>query len=147
MTVSVIGSGAQLNPEDNMGEDNYGGPLAAKQGKCFTLVRRPVYYFLHRPSDAEFHENRAKALWRMVRNAAKQWYRSRHLTWDFLRERRDLRTRYTELALKREVGRLSDPFELTEWARIGRQTHPNDLHLWHAIARYKHRRSISHPYV
>ena len=144
-TVSIIGSGAQFNPEDNPNEERL---LAAKQGGRFTLVRRPIDYFLYRPSDAEFHENRPKALWKMVRNAAKQWYRSRHLTWDVLRERRDLRNRYVELFLKQEkVGRLSDAFEITEWAKISRQTHPNDLHLWRAIARYKQRRSISHPYV
>ena len=148
MTVSIIESGARFNPEDNMGQDSDEDPTAAKQGGYFTLVRRPVDYFLYRPSDAEFRESRPKALWKMVRNAAGQWYRSRHLIWDVLRERRDLRNRYVELFLEQEeVGRLSNPFEITEWARINRQTHPNDLRLWRAIARYKQRRSISHLYV
>ena len=147
-TVSIVGSGAQCNPDENMNEGNYEGPLAAKQGGRFTLVRPSVDHFFDRPSDAEFHENQPKALWKMVRNAAKQWYRSRHLTWDALRERRDRRNRYMVLFLEQEeVGGLSDPSEITEWARICRQTHPNDLHLWRAIARYKQRRSISHPYV
>ena len=147
-TVSIVGSGAQANPEENMNEGNCEGPLAAKQGGRFTLVRPSVEHFFDRPSDAEFQENRPKALWKMVRNAAKQWYRSRHLTWDALRERRDLRNRYMELFLEQEeVGGPSDAFEITEWARMHRQTHPNDLHLWRAIARYKQRRSIDHPYV
>ena len=145
---TTVGGGAECNPEENMNESNCEGPLAAKQGGRFTLVRPSVEHFFDRPSDAEFQENRPKALWKMVRSAAKQWYRSRHLTWDALRERRDLRNRYMELFLEQEeVGGLSDPFEITEWARMNRQTHPNDLHLWRAIARYKQRRSIDHPYV
>ena len=147
-TVSIVGSGAQCNPEENMDEGNCEGPLAANQGRGFTLVRRSVEDFFDRPSDAELHENRPKALWKMVRNAAKQWYSSRHLTWDVLRERRDLRNRFMDLFLEQEeAGRLSDAFKISEWARICRQTHPNDLHLWRAIARYKQRRSITHPYV
>jgi hypothetical protein len=118
------------------------------EGGTFSLVRRPVDYFLYRPSDTEFQENRSKALWKMVQNAAKQWYRSRHLIWDALRERRDQRNRYVELLLKQGyIGRLYDADEAAEWAKIIRQTHPNDLRLWHAIARYKEHRMISHWYV
>ena len=118
------------------------------EGGTFSLVRRPVDYFLYRPSDTEFQESRPKALWQMVRNAAKQWYRSRHLIWDVLRERRDQRNRYVELLLKQEeTGRLSDSNEAAEWAELIRQTHPNDLRLWRAIVRYKQRRAIKHLYV
>jgi hypothetical protein len=118
------------------------------QGGTFSLVRRPIDYFLYRPSDADFQESRPKALWKMVRNAASQWYRSRHLTWDALRERRDKRNRYTELLLKqREMGNLYDPNEAAEWSMIVQQTHPNDLHLWRTIARYKQNRTVRHSYV
>ena len=114
----------------------------------FSLVRRPVDYFLYRPSDAEFQESRPKALWKMARNAAEDWYRSRHLTWDTLRERRDRRNRYTELLRKREAqGMLYDSDEVTEWATIIQQTHPNDLRLWRAIAHFKEKRMVSHWYV
>lgn len=118
------------------------------EGGTFSLVRRPVDYFLYRPSDIEFQENRSKALWQMVRNAAKQWHRSRHLIWDVLRERRDQRNRYVELFLKQEdAGRLYDSDEAAEWAKIIRQTHPNDLRLWRAIVRYKQHRTPKHLYV
>ena len=114
----------------------------------FSLVRRPIDYFLYRPSDAEFQESRSKALWKMVRNAARHWYRSHHLTWDVLRERRDQRNRYTALRLKRqEQGSLYDPGEAAEWATIIQQTHPNDLHLWGAIAQYMISRTIFYMYV
>jgi hypothetical protein len=117
-------------------------------GGTFSLVRRPLDYFLYRPSDAEFQESRPKALWKMVRNAAKQWYRSRHLIWDVLRERRDRRHRYMELFLKQEdVGRLYDSDEAAEWAKITCQTHPTDLRLWRAIIRYKQHRTFKHMYV
>ena len=114
----------------------------------FSLVRRPVDYFLYRPSDAEFKESRPKALWKMVRNAARQWHHSKHLIWDTLRERRDSRNRYMELLLKRdEAGMLYDPNEAAEWVKITRQTHPNDIRLWRAIAHYKQTREIPHSYV
>jgi hypothetical protein len=116
-------------------------------GGSFTLVRRPVDYFLYRPSDAEIEESRPKSLWKMVRNAAKQWYRSHHLIWDALRERRDQRNRYVELFLKEEEeGRLYND-EAVEWAKLIRQAHPNDLRLWRAIARYKQHRTPRHTYV
>ena len=114
----------------------------------FSLVRRPVDYFLYRPSDAEFQESRPKALWKMVRNAARHWYRSHHLIWDVLRERRDQRNRYTTLRMKREnQGSLYSSDEAAEWATIIQQTRPDDLHLWGAIAHYKIYRTIYYTYV
>jgi hypothetical protein len=118
------------------------------QGGTFTLVRRPVDYFLYRPPDADFQESRPKALWKMVRNAARQWYRSRHLIWDTLRERRDQRNRYTDLLLKQEEsGGLYDVNEAAEWAKITQQNHPNDVRLWRVITRFKQSRTIHHLYV
>jgi hypothetical protein len=114
----------------------------------FSLVRRPVDYFLYRPSDAEFQESRPKALWQAVRNWARQLHRSRHLIWDNLRERRDRRNRYMELLTKREEeGALHDSDEVVEWAKIIQQTHPNDLRMWRAITHFKEKRMASHPYV
>ena len=114
----------------------------------FCLVRRPIDYFLYRPSDTEFQESRPKALWKMARNAAGDWYRSRNLTWDTLRERRDRRNRYTELLRKREVqGKLYDSKEVTEWVTIIQQTHPSDLRMWRAIAHFKEKRMVSHGHV
>jgi hypothetical protein len=114
----------------------------------FSIVRRPIDYFLYRPSDAEFQESRPKALWKMVRNASRQWYRSHHLTWDTLLERRDRRNRYMELFLKqRQEGPLDDPDEVAEWAKIIQQTHPNDVSLWRAITHYKEKRAIPNSYV
>ena len=114
----------------------------------FSLVRRPVDYFLCRPSDAEFQESRPKALWKMVRNAARQWYCSHHLIWDTLRERRDRRNRYMELLLKQEQeGMLYDSEDAAEWVKIIQQTHPNDARLWRAITDYKETRKIPQLYV
>src|SRR5258706_11628780 len=114
----------------------------------FSLVRRPIDYFLYRPSDAEFQESRPKALWKMVRNVARHWYHSRHLAWDTLSERRDRRIRYTALLLKREEqGSLYDSEEAAEWATITQQTHPNDLRMWRAISHLKEKREVSHLYV
>jgi hypothetical protein len=116
-------------------------------GGNFTLVHRPVDYFLYRPSDADFQESRPKALWQMVRNAARYWYRSRHLTWDTLRQRRDQRNEFIELLSRRNVaGRLYDD-EAAEWANITQQNHPNDLLLWRTIMCFKQSRMVHHLYV
>ena len=114
----------------------------------FSLVRRPVDYFRYRPSDAEFKGSPPKALWKLVRNAARQWYRSHHLVWDTLRERSARRNRYIQLLLRREeIGMLYDPDEAAEWAKITRETHPNDLRLWRAIMHYKQKRRVPPSYV
>jgi hypothetical protein len=110
----------------------------------FSLVRRPVDYFLYRPSDAEFQGSRPKALWRMARNWARQWYRSRHLIWDTLRERRDQRNRYSVLFLKPRS--FHDPDEVVEWAKITQQNHPNDVRMWRAIADYKGKGTLYYGY-
>ena len=118
------------------------------EGGCFSLIRRPVDYFLYRPSDAEFQESRPKALWQMVRNAAAHWYRSCNLIWDVLRDRRNQRNRFMELFLKQEYeGKFYDPNDAAEWETILRRTHPNDSRLWRAITRYKQCRMINHGYV
>jgi hypothetical protein len=110
----------------------------------FSLVQRPVDYFLYRPSDAEFQEGRPKALWKLARYWVRRWYRSRHLIWDTLRERRDQRNRYSALFLKQEEqGTLWDPDEIAEWAKIIQQSHPNDLFMWRAIAHFKKTRAFS----
>jgi len=114
----------------------------------FSLVRRPVDYFLYRPSDAEFQESRPKALWKMVSNWARQSYRSHHLVWDTLRERRDQRIRFSALLLKQEEsGALYDSDEFAEWAKIIQQSHPNDVRMWRAITHYKEKRAFAHTYV
>ena len=117
-------------------------------GGTFTLARKPVDYFLYRPSDAEFQESRPKALWKMVRNWARRRYHSHRLTWDTLRERRDRRIQFMALFTKREAqGVFYIPDEAATWAQIIQQTHPNDLRMWRAIAHFKKKRMISHLYV
>jgi hypothetical protein len=119
-----------------------------EDGGTFSLARQPVGYFLYRPSEEEFQESRPKALWKMVRNAAKQWYRSRHLIWDVLRERRDQRNEYVEIFLRRaDTTRFYNPTETSIWATIIHRTDPNDLRLWRLIAQYKQHRTIRHWYV
>jgi hypothetical protein len=113
----------------------------------FSLVRRPADYFLYYPSDAEFQESRPRALWNMVRKWVRQWYRSHHLIWDTLRERRDQRNRYSTLFLQLESQRaFYDPVEGAEWVKIT-QRYPNDVRMWRAIAHYKYNRTFSYMYV
>jgi len=114
----------------------------------FSLFRRPVDYFLYRPSDAELQESRPKALWKMASNWATRLYRSHHLTWDTLRERRDQRNRFSVLLLEQErLGVLYNSGDVAEWAKITQQSHPNDVQMWRAITLYKKKRTFSHMYV
>ena len=115
----------------------------------FSLVRRPpLDYFFYTPSDIEYQESRPKALWKKVRDAAKQWYYSRHLAWNELRHRKTQRNRYVELYLMQERdGEFWNPDDGIEWARIICRTHPRDLRLWRAVAEYRQRCMIQLTYV
>ena len=115
----------------------------------FSLVRRPpLDYSFYTPFDIGFQESRPKALWKKVRDAAEQWYYSRHLAWDELRHRKNQRNRYVELYLKQERdGEFWDPNDGREWVMIICRTHPRDLRLWGAIAKYRQRCMIQLSYV
>ena len=158
IVITVEGpSGTPGKEHDDDGNSEAGSALSSTQTDAtevlvtkgtFSLVRRPVDYFLYRPSDAEFQESRPKALWKMVSNWARQSYRSHHLIWDTLRERRDQRNRYSVLLLKQEeLGALYHPDELAEWAKIIQESHPNDVRMWRAITHYKEKRAFAHAYV
>lgn len=108
----------------------------------FVLYRRPVDYTMYRPSDEEFQENKPRALWRLVRNAARYWFQTRHLTWEVIRERRDKRRMYLELWRKKrlEYNTFADPADESKWKELVCAVHPDDLHLWYNIAQFEDRR-------
>ena len=139
------GNGEKIRDDDKVSQAGTGDTVF----RTFSLVRRPpLDDFFYTPFDMESHESRPKALWRMVRNATEHWYRSRNLTWNELRQRRDQRNRYVELYLKQERdGRFWNPDDGIEWARVICRTHPRDLLLWRAVAEYKQRCMIQLAYV
>lgn len=112
----------------------------------FVLFRRPVDHALYCPSTEEFQENKQRALWKLVRNVSKYWFRTHHLTWEGIRERRDKRKMYLELWDKRSEfeGTFSDPTDEAEWLALVPTVHPSDLHLWQTIAQFRRRREIIH---
>ena len=134
--------------EDRRLEDEDRGDDSVLEGKDkFSLARRPpLDYFFYTPPDTEPQESRPKALWKIVRNAARHWYHSRHLTWDALRERRDRRKKYVKLYMMKEQYEFYDPYRVACGEIICR-THPGDLHLWRAIAEFQRRRMITLSYV
>jgi hypothetical protein len=112
----------------------------------FVLYRRPVDHLIARPSEEAFRENKPRALWRLVQNMAKYWFRSqfKNFMWEAIRERRDKRQTYMELfGRKLERG---DSFESPEdeatWGELVRTVNPTDLYLWRNIAQYKRSREI-----
>lgn len=112
----------------------------------FVLYRRPVHYAFCRPPDEEFQENKPRALWRLVQNAARYWFKMRHLTWEGIRERRDKRQTYLELWRKKkaEYDTFTDPADKSKWDALVCAVHPDDLQLWRKIAQFKDRREAVH---
>ncbi|KAF8650371.1 hypothetical protein AX16_005267 [Volvariella volvacea WC 439] len=104
----------------------------------FVLHRRPADHWVYCPSEEEFEHNRIHALWKLVRNASKYWYRRKHITWDGIVQRRGQRRRYEVFYWKQknEMGFVEHP----ERDKLVQTTHPDDLHLWRAIAEFKARR-------
>lgn len=73
--------------------------IGAQSGMgSFKLKRRPLYYYLHRPPDAAFDYNKARALWRYALNSVQHAVRAqgRRFPWDFVQDRRDRRAKYVE---------------------------------------------------
>jgi hypothetical protein len=112
----------------------------------FILYRRPVEYGLCRPSDEEFRESKPRALWKMVRNAAKYWFQKRHLTWEGIRERRDKRQMYLKLWEMRSEfdGTFADPADALKWGELVSTVHPSDLHQWQNLGQFRSRRDPVH---
>jgi len=91
-----------------------------------------------RPPTHEYQENKAQALWKLVRNVTRYWAQRRHLTWDVVKERREKRDRYVKLLGKiKQNGRLRNSEQVTKWSELVKSTHPDDLNLWRSIALFK----------
>ncbi len=69
----------------------------------FHFYRRTHQYHKFRPSDDEFKENPAKARLKFALDAISSEVHERHRrwTWDYLRERRDIRKQYVEIYVKK----------------------------------------------
>ncbi|KAL0578964.1 hypothetical protein V5O48_003056 [Marasmius crinis-equi] len=110
----------------------------------FVLTRRPVEYALCRPPDQEFHDSRPRALWTLVRNVAKHWYQSRHLSWETIRQKRDKRKAYLKLW---EIGSrwgFDNEGIRDSWNDLVQSLHPQDSYLWRTVAEFKYRRDPVH---
>jgi len=112
----------------------------------FVMYRRPADYLLYRPSEEEFLENKSRALWKLVRNVAKYWFRQRHITWDAIREKRHKRLIYMELSEKRlqHMNIFDNPQDEARWLELVNTVHPVDLNLWQNIAQFKRSREPIH---
>ncbi|KAJ3537236.1 hypothetical protein NM688_g6718 [Phlebia brevispora] len=82
----------------------------------FIFKRVPARVISHRPPPSEFHNNRAKALWkyatRAVLNEVRRWLWS----WKYFEERREVRLRYIELSTRFSAyGHKPNEQEELEW--------------------------------
>jgi hypothetical protein len=109
----------------------------------FYLRHIPMDVFMARPTDNEFSENKARALWKLALNFAIGAVRSRTLWWHVLRERRDKRRRFIRIVLIQlsndEITSVEDD---NEYTALVRTTHPDDLALWRFIASLNSSRRI-----
>ncbi|KAF9041891.1 hypothetical protein BDZ89DRAFT_1034712 [Hymenopellis radicata] len=104
----------------------------------FSFQRRPVEYFLFRP-DKDFAENRIRALWTWAIRSVIRMVQSKHLQWKVIRDHRDRRRRYLELAQQRH----SDA-EAVEWAELVRKITPETLRFWDSLRKFRERCTIAH---
>jgi hypothetical protein len=90
---------------------------------------------MSRPTDDEFSENKARALWKLALNFVISSVRSRTLWWHVLRERRDKRRRFIRIVLIHQSNhQVTSDNDDNEYKELVRTTHPDDLALWRSIS-------------
>ncbi|KAF9064589.1 hypothetical protein BDP27DRAFT_153111 [Rhodocollybia butyracea] len=110
----------------------------------FFLRRRSVDYILCSPPDADFEENRYRALWKLATIYAIRVANSHLLRWNTIHKNRQMRQHWIDMMQRHEFGDPLSAAEEAERADILRQVHPETLKLWRAISVFKRRREISH---
>lgn len=113
-------------------------------GGTFFLKRRPVDYFLFRPTDEELERNRPLALWKWALHSVVRTNQARTLQWKVILARRNRRRRYIELLLQLEAEDRLGEDNAAEWKELLRTTHPEDLHFWRTLAFFTQQREINH---
>jgi len=112
---------------------------------AFVMSHRPVEFFLCRPPEKAFVENRANALWQFVRNVARFRYQRRHLTPSSLAERREKRQAWEEIFKRRDLyGNFQDSSDEAKIEEVTRYVHPDDLHWWRALFMHKQLHETNH---
>lgn len=119
---------------------------ASSQGGLFELKRRPMSYFISRPSSEELSSNRPRALWNWALHSVLRVVKSRHLQWRTISDHRDRRLRYIDLyfCLENYGIHWTGGDEETEWINFIKTVHPEDLLHWRSRVIFKWRREIIH---
>jgi hypothetical protein len=120
--------------------------LQVTQGTFF-FQRRPLCYFLFRPTEDAFLASRPRALWHWARDSVLAHVRTapKGLSWELLRERRDLRRKYIALYNTRVTQwRGMTPTQYKEYMDLMNKLQPDDSCLWRALALFVQRRMIIH---
>jgi hypothetical protein len=122
------------------------GTSPALEGWTFFLERKPISFFLFRPSETAFLANRLRALWTWAFHYVRSLVRIRSGTWswDVLRDRRDRRRRYIALVEAQRTQWRLNPTQQQEFTELVKTIHPDDLQFWHALAFFERRRRIVH---
>jgi hypothetical protein len=71
-------------------------PLEFRAYGTFKMDRTPAIVARHRPSDAEFEDNAARARWKLALNVVEEQIRQKLLSWNHYRQRRDDRKKIVD---------------------------------------------------
>jgi hypothetical protein len=116
-------------------------------GGTFELLRRPVEWFLCRPSAQEFERNRLESLWKFALIAVSRRVQTRSPHWAYMQTRRRLRQRYMELRRHGDDEGEWSALETHDWIEIVKIVHAEDRVLWKAVMEFEDRRDVVHPYA
>jgi hypothetical protein len=122
------------------------GTSSTLEGGTFFLKRKPISFFLFRPSETAFLANRPRALWTWAYHSVRSLVRTRSKTWSWnvLRERRDRRRQYITLVNAQRTQWRLNPRQQQEFTELVKTIHPDDLRFWRSLAFFERRRRIVH---
>lgn len=114
----------------------------------FHFYHRTHQYYKFRPPEEEFEKNPARARWRFALNAIRSEVheRQRKWSWDYLKERRDMRKEYVELFIKKLTlphGQTLQPEDQRELDDLEKKLSYEDIRFFRSIARMTARKDAA----
>nr|XP_018267277.1 vacuolar protein sorting-associated protein vps13 [Kwoniella dejecticola CBS 10117]OBR89435.1 vacuolar protein sorting-associated protein vps13 [Kwoniella dejecticola CBS 10117] len=114
----------------------------------FHFYRRTHQYHKFRPPEEEFEKNPAKARLKFALDAIRSEVheKNRHWSWDYLRERRDIRKKYVELYVQKLAlteGKQLSTEDGTALAEIETKSSYEDIRFFRSVARAQARKDAA----
>ena len=112
----------------------------SKHTGVFVLKRTPGHILRFRPALSILSENKPKALWDYAIRASLHLVRKRRWSWSFFKERREIRRRYIDLAMRDDgFGHPCSPEEKKELAKAVQLLSATDARFYHLLRILKER--------